>query len=82
MYNYLFDKCGLVHITIGDGGNNEGLSNLGNDPNGHCARYLIPILRSVHASHLLPCDLEVKAVYGYFLQTLQLKGLLRALTRV
>ena len=38
VYNYLFDKCGLVHITIGDGGNNEGLSDLGSDPNGHGAR--------------------------------------------
>ncbi|CAL5230081.1 g13538 [Coccomyxa viridis] len=28
VYNYLNNICGTVHITIGDGGNNEGLSGL------------------------------------------------------
>ncbi len=26
MYDYTIDPCGAVHITIGDGGNSEGLS--------------------------------------------------------
>ena len=37
VYNYTVNTCGILHITIGDGGNNEGLSDLGSDPNGHCA---------------------------------------------
>ncbi len=44
VYNYNNDKCGIVHITIGDGGNQEGLSGLnynsgsnGQDPLLHCA---------------------------------------------
>ena len=43
VYNYNNDKCGIVHITIGDGGNQEGLSGLnyqsstnGQDPLLHC----------------------------------------------
>ena len=43
MYDYQVNKCGLVHITIGDGGNQEGLSGLnylsssnGADPLAHC----------------------------------------------
>ena len=68
VYNYLFDKCGLVHITIGDGGNSEGLSGLGNDPNGHGARFRTPSFvapspSAAHAAfpalccacHWLPC---------------------------
>lgn len=31
MYDYNLDPCGAVHITIGDGGNSEGLSFLTND---------------------------------------------------
>ena len=44
VYNYNNDKCGIVHITIGDGGNQEGLSGLnylsssnGQDPLANCA---------------------------------------------
>ena len=45
----LNDKCGIVHITIGDGGNAEGLSGLGNDVNGH----------SAHAPLTCPARLDV-----------------------
>ena len=31
VYNYTVDPCGPVHITIGDGGNSEGVSFLGPD---------------------------------------------------
>lgn len=48
MYNYQVNNCGLVHITIGDGGNQEGLSGLNYlsssnkaDPLAHCAPPLL-----------------------------------------
>jgi hypothetical protein len=33
VYNYTVNKCGTVHITIGDGGNSEGISFLDNYTN-------------------------------------------------
>ena len=56
VYDYIVDPCGSVHITIGDGGNSEGLSFLAANkmspgklllPHGH-AEYM---LQSVLASH-------------------------------
>lgn len=57
VYNYNNDKCGIVHITIGDGGNQEGLSGLnyqastnGADPLAHRAPLaLVRVLRVVSA---------------------------------
>jgi hypothetical protein len=37
VYNYTVDLCGSVHITIGDGGNSEGLSGLAPDDKQHGA---------------------------------------------
>lgn len=35
MYNYTVHPCGTVHITIGDGGNSEGVSFLAKDEKTH-----------------------------------------------
>ena len=48
VYDYNLDPCGAVHITIGDGGNSEGLSFLTNDKKnlGKLLPTLAPVLCS------------------------------------
>ena len=36
MYNYTLDPCGLVYITIGDGGNRERMAITHADEPGNC----------------------------------------------
>ena len=66
MYDYMLNKCGLVHITIGDGGNQEGLSGLnylansnGADPLAHRAPPLYsPQEQGIDPMSSTPCLLH------------------------
>lgn len=46
MYDYNLDPCGAVHITIGDGGNSEGLSFLTDDKKSLGTYLLLPVPRA------------------------------------
>ncbi|KAL3151843.1 hypothetical protein ABBQ38_012808 [Trebouxia sp. C0009 RCD-2024] len=75
VYDYNLDPCGAVHITIGDGGNSEGLSFLAQnkkspeyeDLNGGCPT---PANSSVRPSYINTVDATISDPWSYYKRTL------------
>ena len=68
VYNYTVDLCGSVHITIGDGGNSEGVSFLGPDKKRERERPVLPDRAcllgralELHSLHSQKCSQETRS---------------------
>lgn len=79
VYDYNIDPCGAVHITIGDGGNSEGLSFLESnkmspeyeDLNGGCPT---PANTSVRPAYIIPNNPTISDPWSFFKRTFTFQG--------
>ncbi|DBA94256.1 TPA: hypothetical protein ACH3X1_001874 [Trebouxia sp. C0004] len=86
MYDYTIDPCGAVHITIGDGGNSEGLNFLANNKmspqyedtsyaqNGIAGGCPTPANSSVRPAYIVSNNPTISDPWTFYKRTLTFQG--------